>query len=129
MDEMTEPQIIRTPSGDEMVIIPRAEYEALVAATQDENRDDIAIYDARKAELGANPGGLLPRPVSEAMLKGDALLRALRRWRDMTQSALAEKADVGQGYVSDLERGRRVGAPETLRRLALALNVPPEWLE
>jgi len=63
------------------------------------------------------------------MLKGDTLLRALRRWRDITQSDLAAKADVGQGYISDLESGRRTGAPETLRRLAQVLDVPAEWLE
>ena len=126
---MTEPQFIRTPSGDEMVIIPRAEYEALIAAAQDEDQDDVAIYDARKAELAASRNGLLPQPVSQAMLKGDTLLRALRRWRDITQSDLAAKADVGQGYISDLESGRRMGAPETLRRLAQVLDVPAEWLE
>jgi hypothetical protein len=126
---MTEPQIIRTPSGDEMVIIPRAETEALVAAAQDEDRDDAAIYDARKAELAAGRSGLLPAPVSEAMLKGDSLLRALRRWREITPSELAEKAEVGQGYLSDLESRRRTGAPETLRRLAQALDVPPQWFE
>jgi ribosome-binding protein aMBF1 (putative translation factor) len=126
---MTEPQIIRTPSGDEMVVIPRAEYEALIAAAHDEDQDDVAIYDARKAELAAKENGLLPQPVSEAMLKGDSLLRALRRWRDITQSDLAAKAEVGQGFISDLESRRRTGAPETLRRLARALDVPPEWLE
>ncbi|WP_158816495.1 helix-turn-helix domain-containing protein [Methylocapsa sp. S129] len=126
---MTEPQIIRTPSGEEMVIIPRAEYEALIAAAHNEDEDDVAIYDARKAELAASRNGLLPQPVTEAMLKGDSLLRALRRWRDITQSDLAAKAGVGQGYISDLENCRRAGAPETLHRLARALDVPLQWLE
>src|SRR5450631_3517117 len=107
---MDEPQIIRTPSGDEMVIIPRAEYEALLAAAHDEDQDDVAIYDARKAALSVSRNGTLPRSVGEAMLKGDSVLRALRRWRAMTQSELAAKADVGQGYLSDLENRRRAGA-------------------
>jgi Helix-turn-helix len=126
---MNEPQIIRTPSGDEMVIIPRTEYEALLAAAHNEDQDDVAIYDARKAELAASRNGLLPQPVGAAMLKGDSLLRALRRWRDITQSDLAAKAEVGQGYLSDLENRRRIGAPETLGRLARALDVPLDWLE
>jgi DNA-binding XRE family transcriptional regulator len=126
---MDEPQIIRTPSGEEMVIIPRAEYEALLAAAHNEDQDDVAIYDIRKAELAAGRSSLLPRPVGEAMLKGDSLLRALRRWRDITQTELAAKAGVGQGYVSDLENRRRAGAPDTLRRLAIALDAPLEWLE
>jgi hypothetical protein len=28
---MSAPQIIRTPSGEELVVLPRAEYEALLA--------------------------------------------------------------------------------------------------
>jgi hypothetical protein len=126
---MDEPQIIRTPSGDEMVIIPRAEYEALLAAAHDEDQDDVAIYDARKAALSVSRNGTLPRSVGEAMLKGDSVLRALRRWRAMTQSELAAKADVGQGYLSDLENRRRAGAAETIQRLARALDVPLEWLQ
>jgi transcriptional regulator with XRE-family HTH domain len=38
------------------------------------------------------------------------------------------KAGIGQGYLSDLENGRRSGTPETIAKLAEALNVPVEWL-
>jgi transcriptional regulator with XRE-family HTH domain len=82
----------------------------------------------READLAASQNGVLPQAVSGAKLKGDSLLRALRRWRDITQSELAAKAEVGQGYISDLESRRKAGAPETLRRLAQALDVPLEWL-
>jgi hypothetical protein len=33
-----------------------------------------------------------------------------------------------QGYLSDIETGRRSGAPATLERLAKALEVPAAWL-
>ncbi len=114
---MTDLQIIRTPSGDEMVVIPRAEYEALVAAanTHGEEDEDIAIYDARKADLAAGRDSALPPEVSAFMLRGDSLLRAVRRWRNISQSDLAEQAGISQGYLSDLESGRRAGTPETLR--------------
>ena len=125
---MTEPQIIRTPSGEELVVIPRAEYEELRAAAYDEDADDAAIYDARKAELAADTHAFLPAPVSAAMMKGDSRLKAIRRWRGVSQSNLAAKADVGQGYLSDLENRRWAGAPDTLERLALALDVPTAWL-
>jgi DNA-binding XRE family transcriptional regulator len=125
---MAEPQIIRTPSGEEMVVIPRREYERLKAAAADEDADDVAIYDARKAELAGDPDALLPAPVSAAMLRGDSRFRALRRWRGLSQSALAAKAGVGQGYLSDIENRRRTGAPETLERLARALDVPVKWV-
>jgi hypothetical protein len=125
---MDEPQIIRSPSGEEMVVIPRHEYERLLAAAHDEDADDAAIYDARKAELGGDPCRLLPGPVTSAMLKGESRFKALRRWRGLTQSVLAAKSGIGQGYLSDIENRRRTGAPETLERLARALDVPLKWI-
>jgi hypothetical protein len=94
---MSEPQIIRTPSGEELVVLPRAEYEALLerADHEGEDADDVAIYDARNGE---------------------------------TQLHLNFKTGIGQGYLSDLESGRRAGTPETIAKLAQALEVPVEWL-
>lgn len=45
----------------------------------------------------------------------------------MTQTRLAEATGLAQGYISDLERGRRQGTPETLTRIAKALDIPPKW--
>jgi DNA-binding XRE family transcriptional regulator len=126
---MSAPQIIRTPSGEELVVLPRAEYEALLdrADRQAEDADDIAIYDARKAELAAG-GAVLPPEVSAAILRGESRLKAIRNWRDETQLQLNFKTGISQGYLSDLESGRRTGTPETIAKLAQALNVPVEWL-
>ena len=74
---------------------------------------DVAIYDQRKAELAAGRDARLSPEVSARMLKGESLLKALRGWRDITQMQLAFKTGLGQGYLSDLESGRRKGTPET----------------
>lgn len=126
---MSEPQIIRTPGGEELVLLPRADYEALLARADQaaEDADDIAIYDARKAELAAG-GDVLPPEVSAAMLRGDSRLKAIRNWRGETQVQLSFVTGIGQGYLSDLENGRRAGTPETLAKLAQALDVPVGWL-
>ncbi|MBM3579103.1 MAG: helix-turn-helix transcriptional regulator [Alphaproteobacteria bacterium] len=126
---MSAPQIIRTPSGEELVVLPRAEYEALLdrADHEAEDADDVAIYDARKAELAAG-GVVLPPEVSAAILRGESRLKAIRNWRDETQLHLSFKTGISQGYLSDLESGRRTGTPETIAKLAQALNVPVEWL-
>ena len=126
---MSGPQIIRTPSGEELVVLPRAEYEALLkrAAHDAEDADDVAMYDARKAELAAG-GAVLPPEVSAAILRGDSRLKAIRNWRGLTQMYLEFKTDIGQGYLSDLENGRRTGTRETIAKLAQALDVPVEWL-
>jgi hypothetical protein len=126
---MSAPQIIRTPSGEELVVLPRAEYEALLERADHgaEDADDVAIYDARKAELAAG-GVVLPPEVSAAILRGDSRLKAIRSWRGETQQHLEFKTGIGQGYLSDLENGRRTGTSETIAKLAQALDVPVEWL-
>jgi Helix-turn-helix len=122
------PQIIRTPDGEELVVLPRADYEALVerADHEAEDAEDVAIYDARKAELAAG-GGILPQEVSAAILRGHSRLKAIRNWRGETQLHLTFKTGIAQGYLSDLENGRRRGT-DTIAKLAQALNVPAEWL-
>lgn len=126
---MGEPQFIRTPSGEELVVLTRADYDALVEALAEAEEDaaDLAVYDARKADL-AGSGDALPLPVSAAILRGARLLEALRDWRGVTQTRLAEATGLAQGYLSDLERGRRQGTPDTLARIAAALDVPANWL-
>jgi hypothetical protein len=125
---MSAVQFIRTSSGEELVVLPRAEYEALLErAAYDEDADDVAIYDARKAELAAGAAALPPE-VSAAMLRGESRLKAIRNWRDITQTHITHRTGIGQGYLSDLESGRRAGTPETLAKLAQVLKVPVEWL-
>ncbi|MBK8458573.1 MAG: helix-turn-helix transcriptional regulator [Phyllobacteriaceae bacterium] len=121
-------QIIRSPGGEEMVLMSRADYEVLLSAARDEEEDDIALYDARKAELAANPVKTLPADVGAALLRGESRLHALRRWRNLTQKELASRAGITQGYFSELESGAKKGASETVRRLAEALDIPDEWI-
>ena len=126
---MHKPQIILTPDGDELVVLPRSEYEALVERAEQaaEDAEDVAIYDQRMAEL-AEGDAALPPAVSAAVLRGDSRLKAIRAWRDQTQMHLSFKTGIGQGYLSDLENGRRAGTPETIAKLAEALDVPVSWL-
>ena len=114
---MGKVQIIRTPSGEELVVLPRADYDALVAGVQsigadddDEDAADIAVFDERMAELRSNRDAALPAEVSQAMLRGATLVQALRKWRGVKQQDLAAKAELAQGYLSDIERGRGHGS-------------------
>ena len=67
-------QFFKTPSGEEIAILPRADYEDLIArataAEDDEDVHDVAMYDARKA-LGAEglpPEVTAPRSRSSLMV-------------------------------------------------------------
>jgi DNA-binding XRE family transcriptional regulator len=122
-------QIIKTPGGEEMVVIPKADYDELLRRADEAAEDaaDAAIYDARKAEFQSQEP--FPAEVSMAILRGDSRLRALRKWRGLTQSDIAEKAGLTQGFLSDLEARRRTASSDTVGRLASALDVPSSWIE
>ena len=122
-------QTIRTPGGEEVVLLPKAAFEQLrqSVAEAEEDADDIAIYDARRADsAGLAP---LPAEVTMALLRGDRRIRAVRKWRKMTQQKLAQAASITQGYLSDLETGRRAVTADTAKLIAKALSVPVGWIE
>jgi transcriptional regulator with XRE-family HTH domain len=50
-------------------------------------------------------------------------VRQLRSAAGLSQEELAARMDVGQGYVSGLEAGRRNPTLTTLSEIAMALNV------
>jgi transcriptional regulator with XRE-family HTH domain len=64
------------------------------------------------------------------MPKHDPILRSLgqsiakhRRTKDLTQDALAEKADLDRTYLSDIERGVRNPGIKNVARIAKALGI------
>jgi hypothetical protein len=121
-------QFIKTPGGEDLAVLPRSEYEALVGALEEAEEDlaDIAAYDAAKADtLGSEP---LPVAVSQHVMKGSSLLKSLRLWRGLSQAEVASRAGLSQGFLSDLENRRRKRTPEVGRKLAKALDVPLHWL-
>jgi len=118
-------QTLTTPSGEELVVLSRRDYDALLAKLGDEDAEDrMTLLLAAEARADAP----LPESVSTAILKGESLLKALRLWRGVTQVQLAENAGIGQGYLSELEARAKVGSAETLAKLTRALDVPTGWL-
>jgi DNA-binding XRE family transcriptional regulator len=116
--------------GAEMVLLTRAEFDALMELVEDAEEDAelSAIYVQRMADLKAGYDVILPVEVSARCRKGESLLRAVRNWRGMTQAEVAEKTGFTQGYLSDLESGKREGTAQTLRMIAKALEIDPVML-
>ena len=118
-------QTLTTESGDELVVLSRRDYDALLARCGDEDAEDrMTLILAAEARAEAP----LPEAVSAAILKGDCVLKALRNWRGLTQVQLAEAAGIGQGFLSELEARMKTGSAETLAKLAQRLDVPVGWL-
>ncbi len=60
-------------------------------------------------------------------MNGDRLKR-VREAAGLSQDSLGKKAGVMQATISSFELGKRKPHPSTLRKLAVALGVAPEWL-
>ncbi len=103
----------------------RRDHDALLARAGDEDAEDrMTLVVAAEARAEAP----LPESVSAAILAGDSCLKALRTWRGLTQAELAKRSGIDQGYISEIENRGKTGMPETLARLAGALDVPAGWL-
>lgn len=113
----------------EIAILPRKEYEALAAkaAEADEDAGTARIVARARKEIAAG-APLLPKQVVDRFTKGENPVRVLREWRDVTQLYLSLKTGLSQGYISDVETGRRKGAAAALRRIADVLKVPLDLL-
>jgi Helix-turn-helix domain len=118
----------KTPRG-EVAIMPRKEYEALVAkaAEADEDAGTARVVARARREIAAG-GPLLPKDVVDRLARGENPVRVLREWRDVTQMRLSFKTSLSQGHISDIENGRRIGTPAALRAIADVLKVPLDLL-
>jgi mRNA interferase RelE/StbE len=106
---------------DDMVTIPRREYDSLRAAA--EELADLQSYDRAKAALVAGDDELIPAAYANRLLNGDNALRVYRDLRGLTQAALSEKAGVNRVTIAEIETGRKNGSIATLRALADVLRV------
>src|ERR1700674_66899 len=118
----------KTPRG-EVAILPRKDYEALVAKASEADEDAGTariVTRARKEITGGGP--LLPKDLVDRIANGENPVRVLREWRDVTQMHLSATTNLSQGYISDIENGRRTGTAAALRLIANALEVPLDLL-
>jgi hypothetical protein len=118
----------KTPKG-EVAILPRKDYELLVAKASEADEDaGTARIVARAREEIAAGAPVLPKDIVDRIANGENHVRVLREWRDVTQMYLSFKTNLSQGYISDIENGRRTGTAAALRLIANVLNVPLDLL-
>jgi hypothetical protein len=113
----------------EVAILPRKDYEALVAkaAEADEDKGTARLVALGRDAVAAG-APLLPKEAVDRLAKGGNPVRVLREWRDKPQEYISFKTGLSQGYISDLETGRRNGTTAALRLIADVLKVPLDLL-
>ncbi|MGX1098737.1 helix-turn-helix domain-containing protein [Amorphus sp. MBR-141] len=119
---MTDYPTIITPGGEELVLVPRADFEALIAERNEDARD-VAFADAIVAGVRNGEIATLSEAEADILLAAPTALSGWRKIRGLTQMSLSTDAGISQNYLSELERGKRAGTTDVLARLARVLRV------
>lgn len=114
-------QIITTPQGERLVVVPESEWLAIQEALED--REDLAAIDEFERKLAAGDEEFIPSSMLDRLLGGENTIRVWREHRGMTAAALAEKADISPAYLSELETKKKTGSVAALKRIATALRL------
>jgi ribosome-binding protein aMBF1 (putative translation factor) len=115
---MHNAQFFKAPDGSEFAILPRADYDALIAA-----KYDGAVRrstEARRPEL--------PPEVVQSIARGGNPVKVLRCWRAMSQQELANSVNLSKSYLSRIENGWLAPGTKTRRTIAEKLGVPEHVL-
>jgi ribosome-binding protein aMBF1 (putative translation factor) len=125
---MNKVQFIKTEGGEELAVLPRAEYERLQAIAASEDAGTARIVRKTKAAIATGREVLLPKTIVDRLAAGQSPVRVLREWRNMTQTEISFRTNISQSHLSDIESGRRAGTSATLRKVADVLKVPLDLL-
>jgi hypothetical protein len=92
---------------NEMVKIPRAEFDRLRVAAEDPA--DLQANDRAKSALAACDDELIPAEYVNRLLNGYNPLRVYRDLRGLIEGALAERSGVSRVTVAEIETGEETG--------------------
>lgn len=119
-------QFIHTPSGGDLAVLPRVEYDRLVALAAEAQEDAAASRIVRNSVRALKEGRevVLPKAVADRLANGENAVRVIREWRGMIQGELAVAVGISQNYLSEIETGKRMGPAGLQKKFARALGVP-----
>lgn len=116
------PVMTKTPRGDDIVIMSRAEYDALTGGRH-EDAADAAHANNILADIASGAETLLSSEQANQLLDAKTPLAFWRKHRGMTQQALSKAIGVAQGFISEIENGAKTGDVQTLAAMARVLAI------
>jgi transcriptional regulator with XRE-family HTH domain len=117
------PVMTKTPQGDDILILSRAEYDALTVDRRDEDALDAAYANSILAGIERGAETLLTSEQADQLLDAKSPLAFWRKHRGMTQAALSKSIGVAQGFISEIENGTKTGDVQTLAAIARVLAI------
>ena len=114
-------QIITTPNGERLVVIPEAEFLALRGALED--REDAAAIREFQRKLAAGEEELVPAEIANRIIDGENKVRVWRSYRGLSARELATASGLSASYVSEIESGKKEGSISAMKAIAEALRL------
>jgi DNA-binding XRE family transcriptional regulator len=118
---MDKLQIIETPQGERLAVLPLAEYERLQETA--EALEDVRAYDEVTRQLETGEEELMPHEYVVRMVEGESPVRVWREFRGLKVRELAAAAGISGPFLSQIESGEREGSVDSLRKIAEVLRV------
>jgi DNA-binding XRE family transcriptional regulator len=116
------PVMTKSPSGEDIVILSRGEYDALMA-DRNEDASDAARANQILADLASGEETTLTAEELDKLLAAKTPLAFWRRHRGLTQQDLSNQTGVAQGFLSEIENGSKTGDVQTISKIAKALSL------
>lgn len=125
-------QVIRTPAGEELIVLSRRDYDVLLAAAGDEAAEDrmtaLLVDEAReRRDIEGDTG--IPGEIVHGVIDGLSPVRAVRGYVGRSVAELASASGIPEAEVEAIDEGRRDPGPGELSAIAVALGVPAHWLD
>lgn len=126
-----KPQILTTASGEELVVLARRDYDALLACLGDEDAEDrmtVEIARAARSALDANTECLLPAWLSDGLRAGSSPLRVVREHFGRTPDRMANEAGITVEHLVALESGGQPPSRPVLDAISVGVALDPRLL-
>lgn len=114
-------QVITTPSGERLVILPEAEFLAMRDAL--DSREDVEAVRSFEKKLASGDEELVPKEVIDRILNGENKVRVWRSYRGMTSRDLASATGLSAPFISEIETGKKDGSVSAIKKIAVVLGV------
>lgn len=114
----------KTPNGEELVVLSRGDYDALVRLAEiAEDLEDLAAVEAYKQRVAAGEEESVPSEFVDRLIDGESPIRVWRDFRGLSSKELANAAGISAAYLSEIETGKKEGSISVFRNIAKALRV------
>ena len=112
----------RVENGRRLAFLPAEQYDDLLDRIEAAEDEEIVRRHM------AHPEPTIPGEVLYSIMEGENPVRAWRKHRGLTLTALAAEVSIATAFLSQIERGKRDMSVSTLRKLGRALDADIEFL-